>query len=182
MPKNSFKYKVKLIPFTIKNMEQNIFKDKLNEIPYLLYEVEQLEGGNKIVINKPGGKRNFGRLSRNDFMVFVYASNEDELWLISHRELLADLEIKFAKDKNEALRFIRGLYAVCSGAEPDDVISNNKLKNSEGLPVETFYKAYKWIWGQEDCNYPKGKGRWLSMDEILVHFGLSKEDLEDNNG
>jgi len=24
-------------------------------------------------------------------------------------------------------------------------------------------KAYKWIWGQEDCNYPEGEGREMSM-------------------
>ena len=65
------------------------------EIPYLLYEVEVLSTGEKIVINKPGGKRSFGRLSRNDFMVFIYSPDNEGLWLISHNEILEDLRLKF---------------------------------------------------------------------------------------
>lgn len=42
------------------------------------------------------------------------------------------------------------------------------LKNRCGEIPEVFMKAYKWIWGQEDCNYPppKYKGREMSMVEI----------------
>lgn len=39
-----------------------------------------------------------------------------------------------------------------------------------GLEAETILKVYKWIWGQEDCNYPNGEGRWLSMNNILEYF------------
>jgi len=28
-------------------------------------------------------------------------------------------------------------------------------------------KVYKWIWGQEDVNYPNGEGRWLSMNALI---------------
>ena len=42
----------------------------------------------------------------------------------------------------------------------------------EGIDAETILKAYKWIWGQEDCNYPKGQGRWLSMNNILEAFEI----------
>jgi len=28
-------------------------------------------------------------------------------------------------------------------------------------------KAYKWIWGQEDVNYPSGEGRDMSMKSII---------------
>lgn len=66
MPNKIFKYRVNLVPLDIENKEQIAFRDDLLNIPYLLYEVEQLTTGEIIAINKPGGKRNFGRLSRDD--------------------------------------------------------------------------------------------------------------------
>ena len=125
-------------------------------VPYLLYEVETLSTGEKIVINKPGGKRSWGRLSKNDFMVFIYSPDNEGLWLISHPE-------------------IYGLLDVCNGLEPDNVIVNRKLKNIIGIETEKLLKVYKWIWGQEDCNYPTAEGRWLSMNAILAEFNLKKD-------
>jgi len=55
---------------SVRSTQSTVFRDNLKEIPYLLYEVEQLEEGKKIVINKPGGKGNFGRLSRDDITVY----------------------------------------------------------------------------------------------------------------
>lgn len=173
MANKPFEYDIKLIPLDIENDEQDIFRQKLNDIPYLLYEVETLANGDKIVINKPGGKRNFGRLSRNDFMVFIYNATDKTLWLISHKELFADLVLKKEYDENSALKIVRGLLDVCNGKEPDDVIKYRHITNTVGLPIDTIYKVYKWIWGQEDCNYPKQKGRWLSMEDILKEFNLS---------
>ena len=74
-----FKYRANLVPLEIENQEQKAFRDDLLNIPYLLYEVEQLTTGEIIAINKPGGKRNFGRLSRDDFMVFIYNPEEESL-------------------------------------------------------------------------------------------------------
>jgi len=167
-----FLYNVNLIPLKINNEEQSVFRDKLNAIPYLLYEVESLKNGDKIVINKPGGKRNFGRLARNDFMVFIYNHSEKTLWLISHDEIKNDLTIKYENNSENAIEIIKGLFAVCKGEEPDIVLSKLKLKETIGLPVENIYKVYKWIWGQEDCNYPTGQGRWLSMNSILEFFKI----------
>ena len=178
MANKIFKYKVNLMPLKIENQEQNAFRDDLNAIPYLLYEVEQLKSGEKIVINKPGGKRNFGRLSRDDFMVFIYNPNEESLWLISHNEIKYDLSSKYDYDDSSAIADIKGLYSVCCGEEPDEVITKYNLTDTTGISIEMILKAYKWIWGQEDCNYPTKKGRWLSMEGILDQFNLSKEDVE----
>ena len=79
MINKKFKHSVNLVPLKIENKEQNTFRDELLNIPYLLYEVENLSTGEIIAINKPGGKRNFGRLSRNDFMVFIYNPDEESL-------------------------------------------------------------------------------------------------------
>ena len=91
MANKRFKYEIKLFKLHIPNSKEEIFKNEVMNIPYLLYEVEELSNENKIVINKPGGKRNFGRLSRNDLMVFIYYTKEKELWLISHKEIENDL-------------------------------------------------------------------------------------------
>lgn len=179
MAKNIFNHNVKLVPLSIENSERNEFQNKLNEVPYLLYEVEQLSDGNKIAINKPGGKQNFGRMARNDFQVFIHSPQNDGLWLISHNEILEDLRLKYITDKDETEQIIKGLLDVCNGMEPDKVIKDRMLKDINGISVETLLKVYKWIWGQEDCNYNKpgstAKGRWLSMENILQEFHISEE-------
>lgn len=177
MSNKIFKYNVKLVPLHIENREKNAFRDELNNIPYLLYEVENLSTGEIIAINKPGGKRNFGRLSRDDFMVFIFNPNEHSLWLISHSEISDDIADKYDYDEREGLLLIKGLYNVFRGEEPDDVIHRLQLHDTIGIPVETILKVYKWIWGQEDCNYPTKAGRWLSMEALLDRFGVHLEDI-----
>lgn len=177
MSNKIFKYRVNLVPLEIENQEQNAFRDDLLNIPYLLYEVERLATGEIIAINKPGGKRNFGRLSRDDFMVFIYNPAEESLWLISHGEISDDIAEKYEYDSKSAVLLIEALYNVCCGDEPDYVIRRMHLIDTVGIPVETILKVYKWIWGQEDCNYPTKAGRWLSMNALLDRFGLSAEDF-----
>lgn len=174
MAKNLFNHNIKLVPLDIENKEQNSFRIELMNIPYLLYEVEKLSTGEKIVINKPGGKRSFGRLSKNDFMVFIYSPNDEGLWLISHDEILNDLRLKYKTNKTETEKLIYALLDVCNGNEPDAVIQNRQIVNINGLEPEKILKVYKWIWGQEDCNYPNGEGRWLSMNAILKEFNIKK--------
>lgn len=176
MANKIFKYDVNLVPLHIENQEQNAFRDELYNIPYLLYEVEHLQDGNIIAINKPGGKRNFGRLSRDDFMVFIFNPFKQSLWLISHSEISDDIAEKFDYDQDSALNLVKGLYQVCCGEEPDFVIRRLGLKDTVGIPIETILKVYKWIWGQEDCNYPTKAGRWLSMNALLVRFGINIDD------
>lgn len=173
MAKNLFNHNVQLVPLNIENSEQNIFRMKLMDVPYLLYEVEQISTGEKIVINKPGGKRSWGRLAKNDFMVFIYSPDNEGLWLISHDEILADLKLKYQTEQDATINIIYGLKEVCEGKEPNSVIESRNLKNINGIAVEILLKVYKWIWGQEDCNYPNAQGRWLSMSAILKEFNLS---------
>lgn len=177
MSNKIFKYDVNLVKLQIENQEQNAFRDELNNIPYLLYEVENLATGEIIAINKPGGKRNFGRLSRDDFMVFIFNPDEQSLWLISHGEISDDIAEKYNYNKRKALLLIEGLYNVCCGDEPDEVIFRLGLEDTIGIPVETILKVYKWIWGQEDCNYPTKEGRWLSMNALLDRFNVNVEDF-----
>lgn len=181
MANQKFFHSVSLQPLPIPNQSQADFRAALDKVPYLLYEAEQLADGGKIVINKPGGKRNFGCLARNDFMVFIWHP-DNSLWLISHKEISEDLALKREENPNNALKIVKGLFSVCCGEEPDEVIKSMGLSSEVGIPVDTLFKAYKWIWGQEDCNYPAGEGRWKSMNGILDDFQLSRAELEVERG
>jgi hypothetical protein len=163
-----FNYPVHLVPLKIENNARGKIEKNLIEIPYLLYDVETLSDGKKIVINKPGGKRNYGRLSKHDYMVFVFSPDSNELWLISHAEIYQDIVNKLETDKTYGVQVIDALLNVCNGLEPNVILKKFAPNNSIGIPFETILKVYKWIWGQEDVNYPPPlEGRWKSMNELI---------------
>jgi hypothetical protein len=165
---NIYRHFIDLSCLEIKNQPREDFRAALEKIKYRGYEVENISDGRKIVVTKPGGKFSFGTIKRDDFMVWVYKPEEDSLWLISHKNIFDDLEEKAACNPKEAARIIEALTRVYNGEEPDKVLKEMKLKNPCGEIPEVLMKAYKWIWGQEDCNYPppKYKGRGMSMAQI----------------
>lgn len=150
----------------IRNKPREQFRKLLENVKYRGYEVEELADGRKIVITKPGGKFVFGKVKREDFMVWVYDPSESTLWLISHKDIYNDLEEKGRVDPEETIKIIDALETVFSGEEPNEVLKITKLNNPNGESPEVLLKAYKWIWGQEDCNYPEGAGREMSMKGI----------------
>lgn len=164
--KNIYSHTIDLSSLKIKNGPREEFRKKLEEISYRGYEVEKISDGRKIVITKPGGKFVFGTVKREDFMVWIYDEKDNSLWLISHKNIFEDLEAKAEKDKNETLKIIEVLEGVFEGQEPDEILERYDLKNPCGELPEVLIKAYKWIWGQEDCNYPTGEGRSMSMKFI----------------
>lgn len=164
--KNIYTHEIDLTDLKIKNAPREQFRKALERIAYKGYKVEGLVDGRQVVITKPGGKFSFGVIRREDFMVWVYNPKEKSLWLISHKNIWEDLEEKAKVDKRETLRIIDALEEVFKGEEPDDVLAVSNLKNPIGEPPELLLKVYKWIWGQEDSNYPDGEGRNMSMRAI----------------
>ena len=65
--RNIYTHSIDLMRLTIKNAERDDFIKELENIPYRGYEVEDISGGRKIVIVKPGGKQSFGRIRKEDF-------------------------------------------------------------------------------------------------------------------
>lgn len=106
----------------------------------------------------------FGKIRREDFMVWIYNPKDLTLWLISHKDIYNDLEEKGEIEPRETIKILDALEQVYNGEEPDDVLQKNILTNPVGESPEALLKAYKWIWGQEDCNYPDGKGRAMSWE------------------
>ncbi|MBI4330515.1 MAG: hypothetical protein HY673_04475 [Chloroflexi bacterium] len=164
--KNLYTHAIELANLKIINAPREEFRAKLEEVKYRGYEVEQMADGRKILITKPGGKFVFGRVKREDFMVWVYDTRDLTLWLISHKDIYNDLKSKGDANASATVKIIDALEMVFNGWEPDDVLRTANLANPVGEPPEVLIKAYKWIWGQEDCNYPEGQGREMSMKEI----------------
>lgn len=166
--KNIYQHEIDLTDLKIKNAPREEFRTALENIKYKGYEVETMEDGRKIVITKPGGKFTFGIIKREDFMVWVFNPIEKTLWLISHKNIWEDLEEKGKINPTETIKIINALGRVFGGEEPEEVLLNSKLNNPIGEPPELLMKAYKWIWGQEDSNYPNGEGRNMSWKEIAA--------------
>lgn len=167
---NIYTHTIELKNLNIVNTNPKDFRQTLENIEYRGYEVETLSDGKKIVITKPGGKFVFGTVKREDFMVWVYNPSGSTLWLISHKNIYEDLEKKGEVNPAATIRIIDALERVYKGEEPNEILSQGALENPVGETAELLLKAYKWIWGQEDVNYPDGKGRAMSWE------GLKKDD------
>lgn len=165
--RNVYKHSIDLKGLKIRNVPREEFRKNLEAIPYRGYEVEQLHDGRTVVIAKPGGKTVYGRPKKEDFLVWVYDPAGQELWQITHKQILEDLEAKAVADPSIALYAIECLERVCEGEEPNDVVDMSRATCGVGESIELLTKVYKWIWGQEDVNYPTGEGRYMSMKDII---------------
>jgi len=181
--RNIYKHTIDLERLNIKNAEREEFIKKLEEIPYRGYEVEDISDGRKIVIVKPGGKQSFGRIRKEDFFVFIYDPQEQSLWQITHKQIFDDLFEKSRKNPEETIKILEAFEKVYNGEEPNDILRDISLENPCGENPEALLKAYKWIWGQEDVNYPTGKGRamswegWEKRGDEWVKSGSGLKDL-----
>jgi hypothetical protein len=162
--RNIYQHSIDLKKIRIKNSDRESFVKELEEIEYRGYEVEDISDGRKIVIVKPGGKQSFGRIRKEDFFVFIYSPNEQTLWQITHKQIHDDLVEKAKNDREETINILQAFERVYNGEDPDDVLKEINLSTPSGENPEALIKAYKWIWGQEDINYPTGKGRAMSWE------------------
>lgn len=165
--RNIYQHSIDLKVIKVVNAPREDFRKQLEEIPYRGYEVEQLDDGRKIVIAKPGGKSVYGKPKKEDFFVWVYDPIKQSLWQISHKQIYADLELKAQQNPLLAVEAIEYLERVHQGEDPIQILRNIRPIDSPGESIEVLLKSYKWIWGQEDVNYPTGEGRDMSMRSIL---------------
>ena len=183
--RNIYTHDIDLKKLLIKNAPSKEFASEIEKIPYRGYEVEAISDGRKIVIVKPGGKQAWGRISKEDFFVFIYNPKDQTLWQISHGQIYDYLVEKSQHDKREAIELIKAFERVYNGEEPDDVLKTMNSQTSQDYNAEALLNAYKWIWGQEDVNYPTGKGRAMSWEgwawdkekKKLVKAGTGLKDL-----
>jgi len=164
--KNVYEHSIDLRELKIENAARNEFRKRLEEIPYRGYLVEHISDGRKVVIAKPGGKTIYGKPKKEDFLVWIYDPERSSLWQISHKQILEDLTEKVDSNPSIADRLIALFENIFTGEEPDDQSISEDLKSLPGESLEALLKSYKWIWGQEDVNYPTGEGREMSMKSI----------------
>ncbi|HOF15501.1 MAG TPA: hypothetical protein PLF32_02665 [Bacteroidales bacterium] len=168
MAKNIYQHSIDLKKIEIKNSNKEEFAKKLIDIPYRGYEVESLLNGNKIVITKPGGKSVYGKPKKEDFLVFIYNPKENTLWQISHKQIFNDIVEKSNENKLLTIKLIDLMERTLNGQEPNDFIQEiSELNFTTGETPETLVKVYKWIWGQEDVNYPNSEGRLMSWHSFI---------------
>ena len=168
--RNIYKHSIDLKQLKIKNAERNEFAKRLEEIPYRGYEVENITDGRKIVIVKPGGKQAWGKMRKEDFFVFIYDPKVQTLWQITYKKIYEDLKEKAKVDKITTIEILKAFERVYCGEDPEDILKSMALNNPTGENPEALLKAYKWIWGQENVNYPLGQGRamsWEGLKELL---------------
>lgn len=165
MAKNIYSHSIDLRKLNISNAPREEFAQKIVDIEYRGYEVEQCEDGRKIVITKPGGKSVYGHPRKEDILVFIYNPENCELWQISHKQILEDIKSKCEENPEEGRKLIALLEKTLNGKEPNDFLADIlNLSFQVGERPEELIKAYKWIWGQEDVNYPNGEGRFMSWE------------------
>lgn len=163
MAKNVYAHSIDLKKLNIRNAPREEFAAKVIAIEYRGYEVERCDDGRKIVITKPGGKSVYGQPKKEDILVFIFDPKDNSLWQISHQQILDDVTAKCKENPNEGKKLIALLERTLNGEEPKDFINAIRaLAFQTGEPSEELIKAYKWIWGQEDVNYPNGEGRFMS--------------------
>ncbi|MBM4285326.1 MAG: hypothetical protein FJ128_08755 [Deltaproteobacteria bacterium] len=181
--RNVYTHDIDLKKLEIKNAPSKEFAMATEKIPYRGYEVENISDGRKIVIAKPGGKQVYGRMMKEDFFVFVFNPQEKTLWQITHDQIYNDLLEKSKIDRNQTKTLLEAFERVYLGEEPDDILIDLKVNIDSGEIPEVLLKAYKWIWGQEDVNYPTGKGRamswegWEKRNKEMVRTGKGLLDL-----
>lgn len=165
--RNVYTHKINLERIRVLNNEPEKFAKTIEQIEYRGYEVETISDGRKIVIAKPGGKRDiYGMIKKEDFFVFIFAP-PDKLWQITHGQIYDDLEEKSKSNPSYTIQILRALEKVYNGMElPDESLAELNSGKYTGENPEALIKAYKWIWGQEDVNYPPPafKGREMSWE------------------
>lgn len=104
-------------------------------------------------------------------MVFIFDPVPSTLWQISHSQILEDVKAKVRENEDEAQKFLYLLKRTFVGEEPANFMDEIRaLSFRSGEKPEALIKAYKWIWGQEDINYPNGKGRgmsWVEYEKLI---------------
>lgn len=103
-------------------------------------------------------------------MLNLYNPSEQSLWQITHKQIHEDLNQKAKANKDATIEILKAFERVYHSEDPEDILKSFALSNPTGENPEALLKAYKWIWGQEDVNYPTGQGRamsWEGLKELL---------------
>ena len=138
----------------IENTDYENFARKVLEMPPGFHLVELLQDGGAIRITKPGYR------GKDDFRVqLVTAKWGDRLEIIEtpkHVDLLEEFSRAYDVSKENGNILMNEAMRVFAGNEPRVALIEH-LGGTHRTP-EYILKALKWIWAQEDVNFPISKG------------------------
>ena len=98
-----------------------------------------------------------GRKSENDFKI-IHKSKTGKEKLYKHEEIFDKVNNSSNKDK-----LLEDINLIFNGLPP----SKNYVAN---IDDEVSLEFFKWVFIQEDINYPKGKGRKLTLDALNYYI------------
>lgn len=161
--------KINAKQLNILNEDRIIFIEKVKNIFLGYYNVEIIPEG-YIIILKFLGK------SSDDILIQVHngINIADKL---SYGDLGKDWIKKIRKDPEETLKILEALKLVLDGKEPNDILKTTKFNNISGYSTELLLKFYKWLYIQEDLNYPNGMGR-MSIENGYHYPIIWKKDTD----
>jgi len=150
---------------------KNLYLKNSKDLPSLLdnypdgeYWVTKETQGYRVSITKPGVKPGCSR----DIAISIHypdGSSKNP----THNSLFSDFKRKVAAEPRTEKAIYKELELVQEGKEP-----HTKFNQSCGLPTEILLNALKWVWVEEDRNYPAPSkmGRRMSWASyILFHNG-----------
>ena len=143
-----------------------------DRLPVLAYCVDRLSDGKEICITRPGEKLVYGQPSeRHDFMVWTYDRAQSRCLFVTHPGTKRDIRLKLASNRELGVALIDAIRRVSKGEEPTAAMEYMpRLGPVVGESPELLLKNYKWIFGEEDCNYPSSigsnQGRSMFMNEL----------------
>jgi hypothetical protein len=161
----------------ITNDTYDKFAVEVEKIPNGCHLVELMEDGGAIQITKPG------YLGSKDFKVQLVALYNGEFMVIetpSHVTLLREFADAYEVGIDNGNVLMHEAMRVFHGQEP----CLDEIRSVEGTirTPEYILKALKWIWGQEDANFPMPKylGRRMSGHRLCeVAHGVSFDTVHD---
>ncbi len=146
----------------VKNSQMLI--DKLDEYADGTYWVTKKIEGHRVYIVKPGVKKD----SPRDIAVSIqYPDGKEKT--PSHRLLGSDFRKKCEFDMKLARDIFRDLKLLQAGKDPKGHYCKN---DAPGLPSEILVHSLKWVWIQEDRNYPPPRlqGRRMNWSTYLLYW------------
>lgn len=108
--------------------------------------VKTFSDGSQLIIEKPGYKKN-----KNDFKI-IYKLKTEEEKPYKHKEIFDMVKNSPNKDN-----LIKDIDLVCDGKQP-----SNNYNDFE----EVILEFLKWVFVEEDINYPGGEGRNYTLDAL----------------
>jgi len=139
---------------------------QLDDYPDGEYWVTKSIMGYRVSIKKPGVKKD----SPNDIAVSIRYPNKVSK-TPSHGLLISDFRKKYKFDTKLGAEIYAQLERLQNRKEPGVV---KRKKGCPGLPIKILFHTLKWVWIQEDRNYPPPQklGRRMNWSSyILIHNG-----------